>query len=232
MSSVVLSSGSEGVEWREPGRRSVDDTGKRFGMLVAIRDVGVKNNRRAWLYKCDCGKQVIRDRASTAQIAKKGTPSCGCALSTIRAGNGRKNKRHGFGGTLLYHVWRQMLQRCENPSCKDYPLYGARGIYVCDEWRDIATFVDWAQGSGYQRGLTIERVDNNDGYRPGNCRWIPNEQQAWNTRRLILLTCDGETRHASEWARITGLSLRTIISRKRYGWTDQQAIKTPVGGQR
>lgn len=201
-------------------------------MLVAIRDVGTRGHRRVWLYKCDCGKQVIRDRASTAHTAKKGVPNCGCALSSIRAKNGRSTKTHGFSQHCLYDVWRQMWQRCTNPQCKDFPLYGARGISVCDEWRDVGDFIAWAEGSGYERGLTIERVDNNSGYRPDNCRWIPNEKQAWNTRRLILLTCDGRTTHASEWARLTGLSVRTIISRKRYGWTDEQAIKTPVGGER
>lgn len=96
--------------------------------------------------------------------------------------------------------------------------------------RDVAKFIAWAEASGYRIGLTIERTDNNGGYTPENCRWIKNELQARNTRRLVLLTHEGRTAFASDWARELGISLRTILSRKRYGWDDHRILTTPVRG--
>lgn len=217
---------------KKPGGRAVDITGGKFGMLTALRDVGSRNNRRRWLFQCDCGACVERDAITVRNIARKGgKPNCGCALSEIRAGNGRLGRTHGLSTHRLYDVHRQMLRRCENPNSKDYPLYGARGISVCDEWQDIHAFFDWALASGYEQGLTIERIDNDKGYSPDNCTWIPNERQAHNTRRLLLITHNGITDYASSWARRTGLPIRTIISRKRYGWDDARTIETPVRGQ-
>lgn len=215
-----------------PGGRAVDIAGKRFGMLTAVRDVGSIGNRRVWLFHCDCGGSAERVAISVRSVAKRGgVPNCGCALSSIRAENGRRNRTHGLSTHLLYDVFRQMHQRCENPNCKDYPLYGARGISVCDEWANIHAFFKWAKATGYRQGLTIERRDNDRGYSPENCHWIPNERQAHNTRRLILITHNGVTKHASEWARDLGVGVRTIIARKRYGWDDARIIETPVRGQ-
>lgn len=212
--------------------RAIDITGSQFGMLTAICDVGSRNNRRQWLFRCDCGVEVERDAISVRTVAARGgLTNCGCQLSSIRAANGRKNRTHGLSTHLLYDVFRQMHQRCENSASKDYPLYGARGISVCDEWSSIHAFFAWAVASGYRQGLTIERRDNNRGYSADNCTWIPNERQAHNTRRLILITHNGVTKHASQWARDLGVGIRTIIARKRYGWDDARIIETPVRGE-
>ena len=160
--------------------------------------------------------RVVRERSKVASPFLAGQiASCGCALSAIRSANGRKNRTHGKSTHRLYDVWRQMLRRCEDEASSDYPLYGGRGITVCDEWHDVAKFIAWADASGYRIGLTIERTDNNGGYTPENCRWIKNELQARNTSRLVLLTHEGRTAFASDWARELGISLRTILSRKR-----------------
>lgn len=207
------------------GAKGKDLTGSRFGMLIAIRDVGSENHRRMWLFKCDCGKEVIRAGAIMSAGEKKNRiASCGCALSEIRAGNGRKNKTHGKSQTRLYGVWRQMFNRCENPRCKDYPAYGGRGILACREWEDISVFFQWAFASGYNDSLTIERINVNDGYHPLNCTWTANENQAKNTRKLRMISFEGRTAHASEWARILGVPSPTIRSRIRYGWTDAEII--------
>lgn len=209
-----------------------DLTGQNFGMLTAVKDVGSRNNRRVWMFRCDCGGLVDRDAISVRSVAKRGgTPNCGCATPGIRAANGRSNRTHGLSATLLYGVFRQMHQRCTNPASKDYPGYGGRGIAVCAEWESIKTFFAWAAASGYRKGLTIERKDNDKGYCPENCVWIPNENQALNTRRLLLLTHDGITAHASFWARKLGMPIRTVIARKRYGWDDHRTLTAPIRGR-
>lgn len=214
-----------------PGR-VMDETGKRFGMLTAIRQTASRNNLRFWLYRCDCGREIERSRSKVASAARAGRLcSCGCALSAIRAENGRSNKTHGWSQHRIYGIWRQMHERCYNPECNSYSWYGARGIDVCQEWHSLEAFIEWALANGYDESLTIERGDNDKGYSPENCRWIPNEQQAWNTRRLWLISHNGETKHASAWAREKGVSVQTLSSRKRYGWSERDILSASGGSK-
>jgi hypothetical protein len=92
--------------------------------------------------------------------------------------------KHGGSNTKLYFVWNGMRQRCGNPANDSYADYGARGIKVCPEWNDFAAFQDWAYASGYQAGLQIDRINNNGGYSPTNCRWVTPKQNTNNTRGL------------------------------------------------
>lgn len=145
------------------------------------------------------------------------------------------NTKHGCSRgsrRKLYDVWRQMHRRCYSPACKDYPSWGGRGITICDEWGDVQLFCEWAESAGYLPGLTIERIDNNGNYEPSNCRWIPNERQASNTRRLTFLEAFGERRRIDEWAAITGIKYRTIKMRLVLGWAPEVALTVaPVKGR-
>ncbi len=85
--------------------------------------------------------------------------------------------------TRLYHLWNQMIQRCNNPNASNFNNYGARGITVCAEWLDPYLFMGWALLNGYRDGLTIDRIHNNQGYNPDNCRWVTNEIQGINKRK-------------------------------------------------
>lgn len=90
---------------------------------------------------------------------------------------------HGLSRTRINKCWRDMKQRCLNPKHKWYPEYGGRGITVCDEWMKFMPFYEWSMQNGYSDGLTIDRIDNNKGYCPENCRWATWKQQCEHKRR-------------------------------------------------
>lgn len=132
----------------------------------------------------------------------------------------------------LFNVHRQMLRRCSDPECPDWPNYGGRGITVCPEWQDVKVFTHWALTHGYAQGLTIDRTDTNGNYCPDNCRWATILEQARNARRVVLLTVDGETKPLVEWAEIVGISQRTMKMRLRLGWSHHDTVRVkPVRGR-
>ena len=107
-----------------------------------------------------------------------------------------------------------MKDRCFNPNNVSYANYGGRNINVCDEWKyDFETFKEWAFKNGYKEGLSIERIDNNKGYSPNNCKFISRLDQNKNRRINKYITIDGETKTISEWSRIVGINRNTISRR-------------------
>ena len=158
--------------------------GQKFGRLTAICPVG-KNNRNAvlWLCECDCGLDAIVESSS---LVRGLTRSCGCL--DREAHKFRPNRTtHGKSGTRLYRIWKKMKSRCSNLNDPDYQqYYGSRGITVCDEWlHNFQAFHDWAMSHGYSDELTIDRMDNDKGYSPDNCRWATAEEQRHNQRKVI-----------------------------------------------
>lgn len=210
-------------------RRVKDISGLRVGKLVAVSVDGFdENGRSLWLCKCDCGCEIVRAGYAMTRAAKKKQKShCGCSPALKTHGLTSKNKH-------LYQVWGSMVQRCGNPSNKDYPNYGGRGITMCSQWRNsYPSFQEWALAAGYRRGLTIERNNVNDGYNPENCCWTPNQRQALNTRRSVMITFDGKTQHISDWAREVGISSKTIKTRiAALGWSIERALtEKPTKGK-
>ena len=109
---------------------------------------------------------------------ERGKKSCGCAAHITTT-------RHGLRNTPLYDIWAAMKQRCLNPNSRNYRHYGGRGINICQEWiDDYLNFHKWANESGYKKGLTIDRENNDGNYEPGNCRWASTYINAENTRLL------------------------------------------------
>lgn len=137
--------------------------------------------------------------------------------------------KHGLKNTRLYRIWLGMKDRCNNPNTSRYLDYGGRGITVCDEWNDdFKSFYDWSMSHGYSDILTIDRIDNDKGYSPDNCRWVTMLIQANNSRHNHNITYKGETHSLSDWSRILGLSFHLLSNRiNRYGWSVENAFETP-----
>lgn len=144
-----------------------DLTGMRFGRLIALKRIGTDCQGSVWQCKCDCGK--VCDVGQHLLRTGK-TRSCGCLQKELAAQkrikhNGRKEEPR------LYRIWQNMKNRCYNRNGPHFIYYGMRGIGPCDEWRNnFAIFRDWSKENGYENNLTIDRIDNDKGYHPSNCR--------------------------------------------------------------
>ena len=202
-----------------------DISGQRFGRLTAIKkdhscwDKEKKVSRNFWLFKCDCGKEKAIDKYS---VLRGLTQSCGCLGDEKRI---ERNTKHGLFGTekRLYGCWQDMKNRCYNPNRKKYQIYGARGIIVCDEWKnDFKCFYDWARRNGYKDNLTLDRIDVNGNYCPENCRWATLKEQANNTRKNKKITINGITKNLQEWLDICKISHGSYYYRIHKGLTEKQ----------
>jgi hypothetical protein len=177
----------------------IDLTGKRFGKLIVSRlsGKGVDRSYR-WECICDCGAITTPLGCS---LRNGNTTSCGChkkaVLANFHAGT------HGMAGTRVYQAFHAMHRRCSARKGKDWPLYGGRGITVCERWERPHGFVNFLSDMGEPSpGTSLERIDVNGNYEPGNCKWGTNEEQANNKRNTRFITWDRQTNSLSGWARL------------------------------
>lgn len=135
--------------------------------------------------------------------------------------------KHGCVNTRLYKIWSNMKTRCTNKNNPDYIRYGARGIDICKEWFDFIYFKEWAVANGYSDELTLDRIDNNRGYYPENCRWANKQIQSNNTSRNRHITYKGSTRTVAQWARLLCISYSTLYTRLyKLNWSVERALET------
>lgn len=153
----------------------IDLVGQRFERLVVVSESDVrKNGQWAWNCKCDCGGEAV---VASYDLRKGHTQSCGC-LQKERTSKAKKT--HGRRHTREYGIWTHMWRRCRNPNSENFERYGARGITVCDRWKDFGAF--YTDMGDAPEGHSIERVNNNGDYTPENCIWADNFAQAQNKR--------------------------------------------------
>lgn len=216
--------GCEKGKWKKE-----DLTGKRFGMLTVeeeaqpyISPKGVSCTR--WKCRCDCGNEKI----ALSHYLKNGrTNNCGCQTSKKKA---KAKTVHGLNGTRIRKVWASMMNRCNNPNCYEYDIYGGRGITVCEEWKKLENFAKWAYSNGYKESAefgecTIDRIDNNKGYSPDNCRWATAKEQGNNKRNNHFIEYNGKRQTIAQWADELGINRGTLMSRIKNRWPLEKALR-------
>lgn len=196
-------------------RTREDITGQKFNKLTAIKYIKHIKYRPIWEFQCECGtyKNIRMDKVTRGEIK-----SCGC----LRTADKTHGDNHRGRATRLHNIWSGMKNRCGNINIKSYTH-----ITLCKEWELYIVFKKWALSHGYNDKLTIDRIDNNKGYYPENCRWTTVLQQARNKNDSIYLTLHGKTRHLSEWVEETGIYKSTILYRIHSGWSVDEALTIP-----
>ena len=200
-----------------------DLTNQRFGKLIVIERV--ENNKKGnaqWLCKCDCGNKKI---VTGINLRRKHVQSCGCLRLEKISGSNCCLYKHGKTNSRLYTTWHNMKERCLNKKNSRYKYYGARGIKICDEWKnDFMNFYNWAISNGYKDNLTIDRINVNGNYEPLNCRWITIKQQCNNRRNNHLITYNGKTQTMMEWAEFYNINYDILRFRLKKGWSIEKAL--------
>jgi len=185
--------------------------------------------RHFYICICECGKTC---RVVGECLISGHTISCGCYHDEVRlvCTTTHGDSRPGSKYKRLFESWGDMIRRCEKEKRKDYHHYGGRGIFVCNEWKDYQTFKDWALANGYNEKLSLDRINNDLGYSPSNCKYSTAKQQARNRRNNYLLTAFDETKSIAEWVEDSRCSVNysTVHARAtRLKWPHEKAITEP-----
>lgn len=176
--------------------------------------------RRYYKCRCDCGSEVV---TTTSSLTSGNSSSCGCARREQCAA---RLTKHGLGSVPEYEIWCSMKKRCQNKNCKAYKNYGARGIKVCERWNNSFEAFLEDMGSRPSPLHSLDRIDNNRGYEPANCRWATDKEQGRNKRDTTMITIRGERRPLIEWCEVLGTNYRTAKNRLRKGWSEEAALMT------
>jgi hypothetical protein len=193
----IMEQASNTVSSRRPP--TTTKPGDTFGRLVAIERVGVVRKGALWRFSCDCGGERV---AVVGEVRAGKVTSCGC-----------RHVQHGLSNTTEYVIWRGMKKRCNNSRDPRYHDYGGRGISVCDRWNK--SFPAFLEDMGLRPSLdhSLERLDNNKGYEPGNVVWATRAQQQRNMRSNRFVMCEGEIMSVTDAARRLGVTRQALSKR-------------------
>lgn len=197
--------------------------GQKFGRLTVIEELPErKHGSRVYRCKCDCGNII---NARKDMLKNGNTRSCGCLQREKARDIAKAKSTHGKSKTRLYNIYYHIINRCYRKNEPNYENWGGRGIKVCNEWKDdFMTFHNWAIDNGYREGLSIDRIDNDKGYSPDNCRWTTNKQQSNNRRSNIFLEYEGKTQTIMQWSEELGNKYGTMIARYHAGWPAKEIL--------
>jgi hypothetical protein len=196
---------------------------EKYGLLTPIEYSYNKkrNSDQFWLFNCDCGnKKIIR----LYDVARGKTNSCGCLRKKQLAERNKSNAKHGYFGTSTYESWASIIERCCNTNSGNYHMYGAKGITMCQKWRE--SFEEFLKDMGERpEGFSIDRIDVYGNYEPENCRWASAKTQANNRTNNRKINFNNQNLNLSEWSDITGIKPSTISKRiDKYGWSVEEAL--------
>lgn len=197
--------------------KKIDLSGQRFFRLTAIREHGYRNKKVWWWCRCDCG---VEKEVAAATLRQGKAKSCGCWKAEEWKA---RQTDHGCSRYSWYKSWEAAKSRCQNPNNDVYHLYGGRGIRFCERWEDPRNFL--ADMGERPAGMSLDRINPDGHYEPGNCRWATSLQQGQFRRTNRRLEINGETLNAFEASRKYGLSPTEICRRVDSGMTAQEAIE-------
>jgi len=197
--------------------------GQRYGSWVVLAEAGRgKGRRRLVKARCGCGREQIVALGNLRQGLSTQCLSC--------AKKGRPSNRRTHGEALKksaeYMVWRGLRQRCYAEYNASFKNYGGRGITVCKRWQGPQGYSNFLADMGRRPGLgySIERIKNNRGYRPSNCKWALPKEQSRNKRVNVRVRVGREVKTIAEWAELAGLKYHTLWARLRAGWSSKRAV--------
>lgn len=200
--------------------KRLDLTNKRFGKIVCIKPLEKNNHGEiVWLCKCDCGNYCKKSSGAFKNISK--IASCGCM---------KGKKPHNVYVDLenykpIHECYTNMKTRCYNPNYELYSRYGGRGIKVCDEWKNnFKEFYNWAI-NGWKKELTLDRINNDDDYKPDNCRWVDRVEQANNRHTNYLIKYKGEIKTMAQWSKILKIDYSFIQIRMYKNKTMEEVVE-------
>lgn len=206
-------------------RKLIDIAGQRFGrLMVTFRIAGTVNIKGGWLCTCVCGTQK---KVSGSDLRAGKTTSCGCFHKEVVS---KQFSTHGQSGHPLHTVWSGMKARCYNIKDEFYSHYGGRGIVVCREWKDdFGAFYGWAISNGWQKGLEIDRENNDLGYEPSNCRFVTGRVNVYNRSNTLKVIYKGEEMTLLDLETLSGIPSNRLYQRIHvYGWAAERAAMQPL----
>lgn len=199
-----------------------DLTNKHFNNLWVVSRSTIRGNGKkpVVFYNCicNCGNATL---VKSSNLISGHTKSCGCL-----------HTKHGYSHKeRLYETWKNMRRRCNDPTNKRYKNYGGKGVKVCSEWNDYMVFRTWAHCNGYNDSLTIDRINPDGNYKPGNCRWVTSKVQANNMTINKLINYKGKTFTLAQLAEYLNLPYKALQHRLARKWSIDRIVNTPLRGK-
>lgn len=205
------------------GSKTINLKGKQFGRWEVLGFDRIEQPSRVAFWHCRCSCGTVRS-VKAGSLTQGKSISCGCArLDAVID--------HGMTKTREFKSWDSMIQRCTNPKAPDFPKYGGRGITICPQW--LESFNNFYRDMGDRpQGKSLDRLDVNGNYEPGNCRWATRSEQQRNKSNQIQVTAFGRTQTVGLWSLETGVDSKAIHWRIKTGWPPERAVTEPKAARK